>query len=350
VRYSRDGESLAHNVVGGSGATVREVLSRDWTSILGGAAEDFDWTQPGRPHRDAARLRRAQGCLLGQVAGDSLGSLVEFLKPEAIRERFPTGVRDLRDGGTWGTIAGQPTDDSELAITLARSLVRHGGYRARETFDAYVAWYRSGPFDVGTTTAQGMAGRPNAESQANGSLMRASPLGVAGWNRDVSEWVRSDSSLTHPNPVCVDACAAFVAAVGHAVAHGDPRGAHAAALAAARTDEVRGTLRRAAVGPPEFLSKQGWVLVALQNAFFRLLHHRSLEEALVDTVHEGGDTDTNAAIAGALLGAALGRDAVPLRWRQMVLSCRPIGGVRQPRPREYWPIDLLEIAERLLEP
>ena len=67
-------------------------------------------------------LARAQGCLLGQLVGDSLGSLVEFESPEEVRSRYPHGVRDLADGGPFNLIAGQPTDDSEMALALARML------------------------------------------------------------------------------------------------------------------------------------------------------------------------------------------------------------------------------------
>ena len=67
------------------------------------------------------------------------------------------------------------------------------------------------------------------------------------------------------------------------------------------------------------------------------------------TVRRGGDSDTNAAIAGALLGAVHGRDAVPMQWRSMILSCRPVAPyATRPRPARYWPTDVLEIAERLL--
>lgn len=55
---------------------------------------------------------RAAGCLMGQIAGDSLGGLVEFCSPATIRERYPDGPRLLEDGGTWNILAGQPTDDS----------------------------------------------------------------------------------------------------------------------------------------------------------------------------------------------------------------------------------------------
>ena len=82
-------------------------------------------------------------------------------------------------------------------------------------------------------------------------------------------------------------------------------------------------LSRAATAAPDCHGEHmGWVLIALQNAFYELLHAPSLEDGVVATVRRGGDTDTNAAIAGALLGAVHGRDAVPLQWRQMVLSCR----------------------------
>ena len=59
--------------------------------------------------------RRARGCMLGQLAGDSLGSLVEFRSPESIRAEYPGGVRLLVDGGTFNTLAGQPTDGEEEA-------------------------------------------------------------------------------------------------------------------------------------------------------------------------------------------------------------------------------------------
>jgi ADP-ribosylglycohydrolase len=94
---------------------------------------------------------------------------------------------------------------------------------------------------------------------------------------------------------------------------------------------------------------RGFVLIALQNAFYELLHAETLEEGVVRTVRRGGDTDTNAAIAGALLGAVHGRGAVPEQWRSMVLSSRAHPQrARHPRPILYWPTDVLELAERLL--
>ncbi|MBE3049341.1 ADP-ribosylglycohydrolase family protein, partial [Candidatus Bathyarchaeota archaeon] len=60
----------------------------------------------------------------------------------------------------------------------------------------------------------------------------------------------------------------------------------------------------------------GYVLDSLTLGIAALLDTRSLEDVLVDVVRIGWDTDTNAAIAGGLLGARDGEEAVPARWRE----------------------------------
>src|SRR4029077_6183311 len=85
--------------------------------------------EPGRAISDAGVLSRAHGCLLGQIAGDSLGSLVEFQSVDTISAAHGAGPSRLLDGGIWSTLAGQPTDDSELALALARSIVVSGAYQ-----------------------------------------------------------------------------------------------------------------------------------------------------------------------------------------------------------------------------
>jgi ADP-ribosyl-[dinitrogen reductase] hydrolase len=305
-------------------------------------------------------LSRSHGCLLGQLAGDSLGSLVEFRTPQDIKRRYPEGVRELADGGTWNTIAGQPTDDSEMALALARMLVEKGKYDPEEARKAYVAWLNSGPFDCGNTVAAGLSGYPNPESQANGALMRISPLGIFGAKHDlkqVAEWARQDALLTHPHPVCVQANALFTMTIAQAIRTGcGATDLYHQIAAWARDMDVEKPLLKAindaAASPPsDYVSQQGWVLIAFQNALWQLLHATNLEEGVVDTVMRGGDTDTNAAICGALLGAVYGRETIPGQWLQALLNCRPAAEaprVRRPRPECYWPVDALELAVKLI--
>jgi ADP-ribosylglycohydrolase len=378
VAYSATGESATQACFGGSPAVVAELCRRDWPRLQGAAPEPPSASslvrpQQGRKVANAGMLARAQGCLLGQLAGDSLGGLVEFRDPESIREEYPNGVRELRDGGTWDNLAGQPTDDSEMALMLARMLGEHGRYDAGKALDAYVHWWPRA-WDRGGTLRQALREassvrttaerleqvqqHANRNSQSNGCLMRISPLGIFAARSPVeaAAWARQDSQLTHPNPVCQESCAVFVAAVATAI--GQKATAHQtyeAALAEASRPGVQASVRMAlqdaaSQRPADYVTQMGWVLIALQNAFYQLLHAPSLEEGVVDTIAQGGDTDTTAAIAGALLGAVHGRAGIPARWLHTLLSCRPLSTAptRHPQPMEFWPVDALELAEAVL--
>ena len=298
---------------------------------------------------------------MGQCVGDSLGSLVEFQSSDEILSRYPEGVRDLRDGGTWNTLAGQPTDDTEMALALARSIIDQGEYSSEHAFNAYVEWIESKPFDCGMTIRAALQGNPNESSEANGALMRISRLGIYGSTRpfsQVANWAQEDARLTHPNPKCGQANALFASALSFTV--------NSNVTAAEVFDHIvdcskkwqvdsslTTVIRSSETDPPrDYMSQQGWVLIAFGNALWQLIHADDFESGVVDTVMRGGDTDTNAAIAGALLGAVHGLDAIPKRWVDCVLNCRPKDGlpnVVRPRPQKYWPVDTLDLAEALLE-
>lgn len=149
---------------------------------------------------------------------------------------------------------------------------------------------------------------------------------------------------------------AFIAALGATIREGlNGEDAYDRSLAWQRShgtqQVVTDTLQRARHGPPSYNGKhQGWILVALQNAFYQALHAPTFEAGVVETVMGGGDTDTNTAVAGTLLGAIHGARSVPAQWREVVLTCRPqagIAGIERPRPRAFWPVDGLTLAERL---
>jgi ADP-ribosyl-[dinitrogen reductase] hydrolase len=358
VGYTEDGLSDCHGAVyGGPEPLVLHLMDGGWRDVVRAARDGnppFCRPQRGRAAGDAGVLGRAQGCLIGQFAGDSLGSLVEFQSPQAIARAYPEGLHELRSGGVWGTIAGQPTGDSEMALALARSIVRAHGYEGAKARRAYEEWYRSEPFDVGETTRGALAGgAANPASQASGALMRVSPMGVAlepeaayaaGWE---------DAGLTHPHPVCREASAVFAAALSYAIRSGaDAQGVFDFAAARVTDAVLRKALEASRREPPrDSLPQQGWVVTAFHNAFYQLLHADNVEEGVVDTVTQGGDTDTNAAIAGTLLGAVHGVRGIPHQWTDRVITCRPLKGlpgVRRPRPMEYWPVDALTLAERLL--
>ena len=353
VRLQGTSEARLSGCYAGAPEAARQLARFDWR-LLEQEPRREPRVQIAFPRKEPGQvLARAQGALLGQVIGDSLGARVEAKPANEIARLYPKGVRELADGGgVYHLMAGQPTDDSEMALTLARSIVREGKFDARRVLDAYRQWITSRPVDVGMTTERGLIGASDPRSESNGSLMRVSPIGVwaAGDPALAARTGRDDSALTHPNDVCVEACAAYCAAIAAGVG-GAGREAMVEAAAAHSKGPAREAVKRGAAGarPSDFFTHPGWVVVSLQNAFFCLMK-MDFEEALVSTVGQGGDTDTNAAIAGALLGAAHGREAIPPRWVFAVLSCRPLAecGALRPRPVEYWPDDILELSEALL--
>lgn len=381
VTYDPGGENDVGGMLFCGHPTFAATLAaRDWAPALRGPRETAhpDLVAFAVTDRvpDDDLLDRARGCWLGQLAGDDLGARVEFQPATAVQARFPGGVRRLVDGGHWDTLAGQPTDDSELALALARSIVEAGGYVSGSAALAYADWLASEPFDIGNTTrtafaaaaaaprgpAAARAARAAASrtSQANGALMRLSPLAIWGHAlpaEHLAGYAVADARLSHPHPTCLAANAVVAVALGAAIREGlDPEATWAVAVQQAQIEgdpAVTERLHAARLGPPDGADgpHQGWVLVALQNAFHQLLSAPSVEDGLARTIALGGDTDTNAAIAGALLGAVHGARSLPAQWVDRVLSCRPlssVAGVRRPRPKRYWPVDALLLAERLV--
>ena len=192
--------------------------------------------------------------------------------------------------------------------------------------------------------------------------MRISPLGIWGVNyslEDTATWAMQDAALTHPHLVCQQVNALFAMALAYAIKNNvSPREVYLQIERWAEhmtvQPEIMQVIRTASESPPsDYTQLQGWVLLAFQNALWQLVHAPSFEEGVVDTVMRGGDTDTTAAICGALLGAVYGIQSIPKQWVDCVLNCRPksgLPGVRQPRPEYYWPVDALELAEQLITP
>lgn len=341
--------------------------------------------------RSAAEIRRAWGCLLGQIAGDSLGSQVEFKDEEKVRDLYPAGMDELEGSALYRTLPGQPTDDSEMALALARTLVAEGSFSAAHVFEAYKDWLRSRPVDFAHSVFRALHGKPDAKSEANCALMRVSPLGVFGVRfipesslpcddggepdmdvlaedegmRTLVRWAMEDAALTCPHPLCRVASAAYVAALAYGVRSASPQGMWKAAFTVtealprwnadipeAEVSRVLECLKLAEQErPADYQQDMSHVLTTLQNGFWQLLHAPDAGEGVRSTVMKGGDAAANGAVAGALLGAAMDIDSFPNQWVDAVLACRPSaerGDVPQPRPEKFWPLDFMPLAEQLL--
>ncbi len=294
---------------------------------------------------------RLRGCLMGLMCGDALGAPFEFHARTDVDRHFPDGPTDMVEG--WGVTSdrarGDITDDSEMSIALLRSLVRSGGFDREDALDSYRDWLDTDPADVGTTTANGLMGECLGESQANGALMRIAPLAIFAALSPACDWegaAEEDSCLTHIHPKCWHANVIYVESLLLALRGERPAFIYAAALSRAavlREEALVARLKLAAREEPSSYSRsEGWVEIAFHAAYYWLLHAKDYPSAMCALVSRLGDADTNAAIAGALLGARLGEKAIPEDWRRAVLA-----GSRN-RPARYRAEAGMKLLEMLL--
>ena len=300
---------------------------------------------------------RAAGVMLGLACGDALGRPVEFNTPVQI-EREHGRVTEMLGYGTHGQPAGTITDDTEMALCIARSLQERGRFDPADVADRFVGWYETGPFDIGGMTRRSLsriqsgeswvqAGQseweesPEGSNAGNGSVMRCAPLAIAYADYPAA-LVRTsiDSSrITHADPRCTLGCAVLNLTIAAAL-HGeeDPLDIALGVLADDLATSLHRTagvipdgttpvlegglpaeLRAALEGLPDDidrddLSNSGFVVDTLQTALYDALTAESVEEAIVTAVNGGGDSDTIGAIAGAVAGARFGESKLPERW------------------------------------
>lgn len=185
--------------------------------------------------------------------------------------------------------------------------------------------------------------------------MRATPLGVRGYLLpDQASWLagRASTRVSHPNEICRGAVAAYSIAIATLLrTRGDREQAFDRAETWATQSaprEVQSWFAQArSMAPIPFGPHIGWVGIAFAHAFRHLLAATGFREALHVIISGGGDTDTNACIAGGLIGAAAGLDGIPAEMVQAVVSCDTSQG-HHPRPDFLHPRNVPPLVEKLL--
>jgi ADP-ribosyl-[dinitrogen reductase] hydrolase len=300
---------------------------------------------------------RTKGVLLGLACGDALGRPVEFASPERI-QREHGRVSEMLGNGTHRQPAGTITDDSEMALCIARSLVEQGRFDPADVAERFVGWYESGPFDIGGMTRRALSriqdgeswetageqeweASPEGSNAGNGSVMRCAPLAIAyaDYPAALIRTSIDSSRITHADPRCTYGCAVLNLTIAAALQGQEnplstaldllsddlatslqrtvgviPDGA-SPVLEGGIPEELRTALEPIPGGiNPDQLSNSGYVVDTLQTALYDALTAESAEKAIVTAVNRGGDTDTIGAIAGTIAGARFGASALPDRW------------------------------------
>ncbi len=298
---------------------------------------------------------RAAGVLIGAACGDALGVPYEF------KSRLTENEQPAMIGGGLGPYKpGEYSDDTQMHVCIAEVASTGADLTSPPALDLiarnFQRWRASGATDIGNQTRAVLSaatrgvGSPgelmaaaadaytarNRNSAGNGSLMRTGIVALAYLDdpTDMVKAVTLISSLTHSDPECVEACILWCSGIRTAVLDGTFDGVRQGLqlLPPDRRELWAGRLDEAEANPPHHWPSNGYVVTALQAAWsaitrtpvpelrpehdsFPAQHFQLATEA---AVRAGNDTDTVAAIAGALLGARWGVSAIPLAWQQAV--------------------------------
>jgi ADP-ribosyl-[dinitrogen reductase] hydrolase len=292
---------------------------------------------------------RYEGVLLGLGVGDALGGAVEFMPRTAIERSYPEGVREIIGGGPHDLRKGEVTDDTAMAIAIARGCTE-AGLDLDLVAANFLQWYRSDPKDIGITTNRALAkmhaGVPWREIAdlmtsetpgklaGNGAVMRCAPVALRF--RDDREMLRETSletaRMTHPDPMASWGAIALNQGIVHLLNGGDVDTVTEAAVVDIESQAVIDAIQHGPGKDYRDVASGGFVLDTLGAAFWAIANRDSADEAIVAAVGMGDDTDTTGAVTGALAGAHYGRSALPDRWIDVL------------EPRE----ELVELANILL--
>ncbi len=292
--------------------------------------------------RAAHRRQQVIGALVGSVVGDALGAPFEFGPAGQFSERFPAPARgsatEMCGGQGWAP--GEWTDDTQMALLVADSLLAHGGLAEQDLWDRFVGWVDAGPADVGVQSRQVLgssgdwrtAAREHFEAghraAGNGSIMRTVPAAIffARAGAEVSvDAARRISALTHGDPAAGAGCAIYHRMIAAALDGDDPLAVLPDALADVPA-EHRPLWAEALDpdwSPAQARQPNGAVWPTLGTAVWALRQGLSFEDAMRAVIDVGGDTDTVACVTGGLLGATYGVQAIPSRWTTPLTGAVP---------------------------
>lgn len=298
---------------------------------------------------------RAEGTLIGAAVGDALGVPYEF----ECRPRLAPGEQAEMSGGGLGDFApGEWSDDTSMTNAIAR-VAREGlDLHSDDALDAiaigFLEWFKGSPPDVGNQTRAVLSdtrqrlhtdpgARPavvmssaaqeyaagSSHSAGNGALMRTAPVALSHLTdrTGCAHAARRIASLTHDDVLAGDSCVLWSEAIRIAVTEEVfDVDSGLDLLPTERRDQWARWLKEAGYDDPNRFSPNGFTITALQAALSSIqytpvpLEHpsRHLADALHTSIRIGNDTDTVAAIAGALLGARWGSSAIPTKWSEAI--------------------------------
>lgn len=251
------------------------------------------------------------GIFLGLAVGDALGTTLEF-GPRRASDNLHT---EMTGGGVFALAPGQWTDDTAMAVAIARSLIQENAFRPLHVLQEWSEWYQEGKhsctgtcFDIGIVTRKALESfrrDPTAAPEifpsalGNGPLMRLAPIVLFASTADEAESLAYEQSVLTHGEDAARATGWFGRLLFQTATSGWAATAIPAEIPARQRDQV---------------SASGFYKHTLEAALWAVANTSSFEEAVVQAVNLGDDADTVGAVTGQLAGAIYGLSGIPERW------------------------------------
>ncbi len=262
-------------------------------------------------------LDRARAAFIGMAVGDALGATVEFMTVPEITAKYGT-FKEIIGGGWLRLKPGQVTDDTEMALCIARAVAKSQCWSREAIAHEFAAWLKSRPVDCGDTCRKGIRAfmlhgtleTPyNQWDGGNGAAMRMLPPALLSFpdTELLKKYALEQARLTHHQALSDAACICLGTLI-HLILQG--------ASKSRLRREVDGLVARFPTfnfEPYRGLAT-GYVVDTMQTVFHWFFKGKSFEECLVGTVNQGADADTTGAICGMLAGSYYGMNEIPRRW------------------------------------
>lgn len=279
------------------------------------------------------------GTIFGQAIGDALGLGTEFMSKKEVREKYPDGLKEysqiIRDYHRAKFQPGSWSDDTDMMLCIANAIIEDKGINLHTIARNFKQWvYAPETRGVGQTTLKVLSiaeyvEKPHqvaeliwrmtrTKNAANGSVMRTAIIGLKKEN--VAQTAEDVCKLTHFDPRCVGSCVIVSEIINHLIWHDEQLSYSQIITIGNKYDKsIAEYIDKAYYNGIESLeldepSSIGYTLKALGSALWCLFHANNFEEGLLRVVNEGGDADTNAAVACAMLGAKFGYTSIPQKY------------------------------------
>ena len=275
------------------------------------------------------------GCLYGQAIGDALGLGSEFMSKAEVLKNYPNGLKNydqiIQDAHRRRWAKGAWTDDTDMMLCILEGF-ENSRFNIHRVASNFKDWFNGTPMGIGSHTYKVLSMGDYVEqpemcsklwwdlsqhnSAANGALMRTSVVGLAPSN--VIEQAEVICKLTHYDPRCVGSCVIAVSIIHNLVWHDKQLSYDEIKDIAQRYDNRILEWVDAAYNSTDISMLDldetysiGYTLRTLSAALWCYWHSPSFVDGLLSVANEGGDADTNAAIACAVIGAKFGYSSIP---------------------------------------